>query len=164
MNLQIKNIKSDLANKNRARLFVLFLVALSLSFTCPEIPSAYSITTQNYEDNQVVINKEDNGREMTVASGNIVKLELSSQGGAGYAWHMINLDPEYFEIIKEETFFQSELAKTGAPVTHIWKLKARKEGSSEIVLDYFRDWEGISKSVDHFNVRIIIIIHGMKEK
>jgi predicted secreted protein len=44
----------------------------------------------------------------------------------------------------------------GAPVISIWKIKALKSGKSKIIMKYYRDWEGIEKAVENFEVKIII--------
>jgi predicted secreted protein len=61
------------------------------------------------------------------------------------------------ELISEETRNVSEKGEIGAPVMHVWCFKAKKVGKTEIKMDYYRQWEGIKKSQDHFFIKIKII-------
>jgi predicted secreted protein len=104
----------------------------------------------------VIINKEDDGKTKTIMLENFARIELPLTGGTGYSWHLNNLDPEYFEVVKEETLTQPENTNTGAPTTNIWHLRTRIEGTTYITFYCYRDWEGIEKSSDHLKVKIII--------
>ena len=163
MDKKIKKRKSKLPNFLRGMSVLLLLVLSPLPFTSPGTPLAFAAGTGNHAVNMMIINKEADDKEITVKIGTRLRLELPFHGGAGYAWHMINLDPAYFALFGEETSFQPEKGKTGSPSTHIWRLKAIKEGISEISLKCYRDWEGIGKSADHFSVKIIINKHGIRE-
>ena len=97
-----------------------------------------------------------NGKEIIVKASTLIQIKLSELGSAGYTWQIDNLDSEHMELVSEETEV-SENSKIGAPVMHVWCFQARKVGKTEIKMDYYRQWEGIKNSQDHFFIRIKII-------
>ena len=105
----------------------------------------------------IVVPKEQSGQEITVKVGDLIQIELAELGSAGYSWYIDNLDSQYLELISEEIRKLSEEDKIGAPVMRVWCFKARKVGQTEIKMDYYRNWEGVKKSPDHFLIRINII-------
>ena len=108
----------------------------------------------------VIIHREQSGRVITVKTGDLIKTELAELGSAGYSWHIGNLDYQSLELMSEEIRKVSEEGKIGAPVMRVWHFKAKKVGQTEINMDYYRKWEGIEKSTDHFSIKIEIIKHG----
>jgi predicted secreted protein len=106
----------------------------------------------------IIVHKEQNGQEITVKSGTLIQIELAETGSAGYSWHIDNFNfHQYLELISEKTRKISEEGKIGAPIMHVWCFKAKKVGQTEIIMDYYRKWEGVKKSTDHFFIKIKII-------
>ena len=105
----------------------------------------------------MIVLKEQNGKEITVKASTLIQIKLAELGSAGYTWHINNLDSQYLELVSEETKASSKESKIGAPVTHVWCFKAKKVGKTEIKMNYYRPWEGIKKSQDHFFIKIKII-------
>jgi len=106
---------------------------------------------------KMLISRNDNGREITLTSGDLVEISLESRGATGYLWSFTGLDPEYLEIVKEETTSESEDTVTGGPVTHIWTLRTRKNGLTEIRMSYTRPWEEKKAAADVFAIRLRIL-------
>jgi predicted secreted protein len=105
----------------------------------------------------IIVPKEQNGQEITVKTGNLIQIELAEIGSAGYSWYIDNLNSQYLELVSEETRGISEEGKIGAPVMHVWRFKAKKVGQTEIKMDYYRKWEGVKKSTDHFFIKINVV-------
>ena len=105
----------------------------------------------------VILQREQSGQEITVKAGVVVQIELAELGSAGYSWYIDNLNSQYLEFISEETRKVSEEGKIGAPVMRVWRFQAKEVGQTEIKMDYYRKWEGVKKSADHFFIRINII-------
>lgn len=110
----------------------------------------------------IIITKESSGGEIKVRPGDIIQVELPSAGGAGYSWHIGQIDAGHLEVVSESTRQDSRDGIVGAPVVGIWKFKAGKEGTTVIKMDLYRQWEGAGRSVDHFSLRIIISGEGGK--
>jgi predicted secreted protein len=76
-------------------------------------------------------------------------------GSAGYGWYVDNLDKEHLELVSKETKVISK-GEVGAPVMGVWLFEAKKKGSSEIKMDYYRVWEGKDKATEHFSIKLTI--------
>jgi predicted secreted protein len=104
----------------------------------------------------VILHKEDSGQQVQVRSGDVIEVELDGTGGSGYWWHVANLDTTYTELISEETKTAAEI-KLGGPVRGIWRFKGRKPGRVELIMKYYRAWEGPERAVDQFSAILNII-------
>lgn len=104
----------------------------------------------------VIIGKKQNGKEITVKIRDRIIIELVELGSAGYTWNIENLDSRYLEVVSENTKKGSE-DKIGAPVIHVWYVKAKKTGNTEIRMNYYRKWEGVKNSKDYFLIKLKII-------
>ena len=107
-----------------------------------------------------VVTKEQSGSEIKVRPGDIIQVELPALGSAGYSWHIGQMDGERLEFVSQSTRQVSDDGRVGAPVVGVWKFKARKQGTTGIKMDLYRQWEGAGKSVDHFSLRVIISEEG----
>lgn len=130
---------------------LIILIILGLMFFFPkkiEHGMKKSISTHT-------ITKQDNGKEVSVNVGDIIQIELEENGTTGYVWQIDNLDKTYFELVSEDTKkTTADNNIAGAPVIGIWQIKALKQGSSSIKMDYFRPWEGRESAIDHFVVNL----------
>jgi predicted secreted protein len=101
------------------------------------------------------IYKQDSGKVLRVLSGDLIRIELDALGGAGYSWHIDDLNREYLELVSEEV---SEVAgeKVGGPVPNIWIFMTKKKGTATIQMDHYRIWEGKEKTTAHFSITISI--------
>ncbi|MCX5906450.1 MAG: protease inhibitor I42 family protein [Deltaproteobacteria bacterium] len=105
----------------------------------------------------MTITKKDHGKEIKVRKWDVIQIELETQGAAGYAWHFDALDNQFLELIKEETKDGKKNGMVGAPLTHIWQLRAIKGGETEILLHCFRVWELKDRAIDLFRIKAKII-------
>jgi len=142
----------EMITKTNALLLCIFI--LLFQYTLCTMVSAFD---KFAAEEKVIIRKEQSGQAITVKAGDLIQIELPGLGSAGYSWYIGNLDSQYLEFISEETRKVSEEGKIGAPVMHVWCFKAKKLGQTEIKMDYYRKWEGVKKSTDHFLIRINII-------
>jgi len=113
-------------------------------------------TTINNSINEPIleVNKNYHGKEIYLKNGEIFEIQLEENPSTGYEWHFFQLDKALLDIISIKKQPKSKFI--GAPVISIWKIKALKSGESKIIMKYYRDWEGIEKAVDNFEVKIII--------
>ena len=122
-------------------LFILFLIS------CTAIKN-------NINEPFLKVNKNYHDKEIYLKKGKIFEIHLEENPSTGYEWHFFQLDKDLFEIISIEKQPKSKFI--GAPVISIWEIKALKSGESKIIMKYYRDWEGVEKAVDNFEVRTII--------
>jgi len=128
-----------------------FLAALLQVTPCSGVESI----TNKGGQKTLTITQEDNGKEISVKPGEKIRIELKELGSAGYGWYVENLDKEHLEFVSKETKVISE-GKVGAPVMAAWLFKAKKKGSSDIKMDYYRVWEGKDKATEHFSIKLTI--------
>src|SRR5512135_326750 len=128
-----------------------FLTSLLQATPCSGLESF----TNKGGQKTLIITQENNGKTMTVKPGDNIRIELKELGSAGYGWYVDNLDKEHLELVLKETKIISE-GKVGAPVMAVWLFEAKKEGSSEIKMDYYRVWEGKDKATEHFSIKLTI--------
>jgi predicted secreted protein len=104
-----------------------------------------------------IFKKADNGREITVRRGEVIRIELEQAGATGYVWEPHDLDTERFEVLGVETRAVVRPEMTGLPVVKIWSIKALKEGKSDLRFFYYRPWEGIKNALDEFVLKVRIL-------
>ena len=99
----------------------------------------------------VILQKEDSGRKVDVKSGDIIQIELSGSGGTGYWWYVTKMDAKFAELVSEETKTLAE-KRPGGPVKGIWRIKLKAQGRTDLVIKYYRVWEGPQKAAEQFSV------------
>ena len=104
--------------------------------------------------NIFVMTKTDSGSEITAKPGDVIQVELQSSGSTGYSWYIDQLDGEYLDLISENTKQTADDNKVGALTVVTWQFKVKKQGHTQLKMDYYRKWEGVKKSVDHFSLKI----------
>jgi inhibitor of cysteine peptidase len=132
------------------------LICIILVITIPSTVDALSAFIHHPEGKMTTITREDSGKEISVSVGDIIQVELSGLGSAGYGWHPEQLDRTLLELISEETQKATGKDRIGAPVKGLWRFKAIKEGQTEIRMLHYRIWEGKEKATDHFHIKVRI--------
>lgn len=108
------------------------------------------------ENSSIIIQKEQNGHRFTVPLNSLIDVDLPFLGSAGYGWHIENLDTDHLELILEDTRKIGEPGKVGGAVMGIWRFRTIKSGLTTVKMNYYRTWEGVGTSTDHFKVEIMI--------
>ena len=122
---------------------------LSLWFVLGALPS--------FGAEMMIVTKADNGKEIKVASGGTLRVELPQAGSAGYAWEIQDLDTEHFEVLEAGTVDRPAPQDiVGAPVTMRWVLLTKKAGSTHLRLLYYRPWEGKASTLETFMMKVEI--------
>jgi|SRR5208283_947667 len=132
-----------------SHLFLCVVMAVSLWFLAAD-RALGSGSPSEESANVVVLHKEDSGRQVQVKSGDVIQVELDGIGGAGYWWYVAKLDTTHVELISEETKATAE-KKLGGPVRGIWRFRAKEPGRTELIMKYYRVWEGPENAVDQFS-------------
>ena len=139
-----------------AAISIMFFIFISLFFVqvvlCKGITNREGVMN---DKNVLIIKKQDDGKEIKIKRGDVIRIELEGKGSTGYKWYVDTIDVERVELITEETVALKE-GVIGAPILDIWRLKALKKGYADIKMDYYREWEGIERAIDHFFIRLNI--------
>lgn len=109
---------------------------------------------------EIILRKDDSGKEITVGVGEVIRIELERYGGTGYDWYLEKSFEGHFNLVKEEDVEEVRVeprAIVGTRVKKRWELKAINQGKTEIAIYLYRNWEGSDKAVDTFKIRFIIL-------
>ena len=104
---------------------------------------------------EVILRKQDNGKELKLKTGQSFQIQLEAAGGTGYWWYVQSPDARRLELLGEKTQTQAE-GRIGGPVLGIWIFQAKNPGSTEIKMNYYRTWEGVEKAIEKFRVKITV--------
>jgi predicted secreted protein len=104
----------------------------------------------------VTVDKTFHGREIKVRAGATIRVQFEQAGATGYEWQVRDLDGEFFEVLTVRTEGPSASEVTGAPVTKVWVIKAKKAGRSQLKFVYYRSWEGEQSEADAFELKVRI--------
>ena len=103
----------------------------------------------------VVLQKQDNGKEVCIKGGQVFQIQLEGMGGTGYCWYVQPSDVRHVELLSEKTKAQFE-GRVGGPVLGLWNFRAKEPGTAEIKMDYYRNWEGIEKAAERFRLKVTV--------
>jgi len=117
--------------------------------------NAMTLNKNMQEHKTIILDRDSNGKEIAVAPGDFIQIELEAKGATGYQWRLEKNDPENAELVSEGIKSVSG-RKVGSPVTGYWKFKAVKEGLTEILFLYFRPWEDPSMALENYIIRLKI--------
>ncbi len=156
-----KQLQSGLAPKGLKKRCFLALQLLFLCFVACmfiQIPQGYgeNVKNESVGNMTIFLGENDNNREITMTAGETIQIGLEETGATGYKWHVAKLDQAYLGIISEETKAGTE-RKLGAPVMAYWKIRALKKGHTEILMLYYRSWEGPDKALSRYRLKVNIL-------
>lgn len=99
----------------------------------------------------------DDGREVEIKQEDLLRVELEGAGATGYLWQIRDLDRSRLDLVNQSTRVLLSDGRMGGPILSVFTLKAVSKGSVVLTIDYFRPWEGRSKSEKTFSVKINIV-------
>ncbi|MGC9366734.1 MAG: protease inhibitor I42 family protein [bacterium] len=103
----------------------------------------------------MVLSDQNNNSEVTLSSGERIKIELTSNPSTGYQWILSSVDEDVLQQIGESDFEQ-ETGLLGAPQRQIFMFKTINSGSTNLILYYLRPWESEQSPQDTFQVKFIV--------
>ena len=110
----------------------------------------------------IVLTEANHNQEITVESGDEIKIKLQEISGTGYRWQLGTVDNDGLELVSETTEkMENPNGMVGTPYTRVFTLKSKKIGDFNIQLANSRSWEGKDKAVNHFTVTIHNVPKGL---
>jgi predicted secreted protein len=106
---------------------------------------------------QRIITEEDNGREIEVFVGDIIRVDLRFHGGSGYSWYPDLPDSGSLQLIDSRGIDLSEPGMVGGPGMGMWYFKVLKPGNTRLDMLHYRVWEGPKSATKTFNVKLQVI-------
>ena len=100
----------------------------------------------------LLIVEKDNGRTVGIRLGDSVRVNLPENATTGYRWAIDRYDEEFIEAIAAAPKYTANAIGSGGEGEFIFK--GKKIGSGEIMLKYWRHWEGDSSITSRFRLRL----------
>ena len=137
---------------------------LAMAMSTPPPPAANATTAAGAGDKAPKalpeLSRRDAGRTLQARSGDTFRIRLEERAGTGYRWETTDLDRNLFEIKAEPQAPPPAAATAAKPLggttEQVWTVTCRSPGSGQIVLKYFRPWEGPEKAAAVFAVTVEI--------
>ena len=91
------------------------------------------------------ITDADNGKQITVKSGDVVTVSLVSNPTTGYSWQVMKIDNAVLVQVGDPEYKQSPGTEglVGAGGTETFRFKAVGTGETTLGLGYMRPWESL---------------------
>ena len=98
----------------------------------------------------------DNGKQITVKSGDAVTVTLVSNPTTGYSWQVMEIDNAILVQDGEPEYKQSPGAEglVGAGGTETFRFKAVGTGETKLGLGYMRPWESVPP-IQTFSIKVV---------
>jgi inhibitor of cysteine peptidase len=98
------------------------------------------------------LTEADDGRTVDLRVGETVEVTLSQNASAGYRWAIERLDPGIVEA--NESKSSHPQGQVGSAGRETFTFKATRPGSGEVLLKYWRHFEGDSSITQRFRMRM----------
>jgi inhibitor of cysteine peptidase len=103
------------------------------------------------------ITDADNGKQITIKSGDVVTVTLESNPTTGYSWQVIEIDNAVLLQDGDPEYKQSPGSESlvGAGGTETFRFKAIGNGETSLGLGYMRPWESVPP-IQTFTIQVIV--------
>ena len=107
--------------------------------------------------NGVSITDADNGKQITLQSGDVITLTLESNPTTGYSWQVLEIDnvvliqdgdPDYKQAPNSDGL-------VGAGGTETLRFKAVEAGRTTLEIGYVRPWESVPP-IETFSLQVVV--------
>jgi inhibitor of cysteine peptidase len=98
------------------------------------------------------LTEADNDRTIGLRVGETVRVSLPENATTGYRWAIDRLDEEVIEAVGSEPNYPGDAVGSGGHVA--FTFKAKKAGTGEIALKYWRHFEGDKSIKNRFRLRL----------
>jgi inhibitor of cysteine peptidase len=98
------------------------------------------------------VDRSYNGREVTLAMGDVMEITLEENPSTGYRWDLkVKPEPACSQV---KNWFKATGGPPGSGGTHHWQFQAVRPGAAEINLEYRRPWEKDTPPRETFKLRV----------
>jgi inhibitor of cysteine peptidase len=97
------------------------------------------VTVSEGHGKMMHVDQSYNGREVTLAVGQVLELALSENRTTGFRWDLKTKAEPACELV--ESTFNPPVGHRGNGGIHRWQFRAVQSGGGEIELEYRRPWE-----------------------
>jgi len=113
-------------------------------------------SSSSEEIKEVLVDMEDNGRQINLYSGQTLVVSLEAQPSTGYTWEVVELDEL---ILRQEgdPEFQPASGGIGASGVQIFRFEAVSAGKTDLRMIYHQPWvEGVEPR-ETFSIHITVL-------
>ncbi len=103
---------------------------------------------------ETTVTATDNGREIDVAAGDDVVVELRENATTGYRWAVDGPLPACLSLTGSD--YEPGGTVPGAGGTRRFRLRATGPGNGALSLKLWREWQGDGSVTERFRVSIIV--------
>ena len=107
----------------------------------------------------IELSRDDNGKDISVRPGDVVRIKLKSNRTTGYSWAEVK-DKTDAKVLKsdggEYKVDEHPAGMVGVGGNEIWTFQALAAGKTEIVLGYARPWEKDKEPAQTFKVTVTV--------
>lgn len=98
----------------------------------------------------------DNGKQITVKSGDVVTVTLVSNPTTGYSWQVMEIDNAILVQKGDPEYKQSPSSEglVGAGGTETFQFNVVGSGETTLEMGYMRPWESVSP-IETFSIQVI---------
>ena len=107
--------------------------------------------------NGTSLTEADNGKQITLQTGDTLTITLESNLTTGYSWQVMEVDEAVLVQEGEPEYKQSPGSEglVGAGGTETFRFKAVGTGETKLGLGYMRPWESVPP-IETFNVQVAV--------
>jgi inhibitor of cysteine peptidase len=98
------------------------------------------------------LTESDNGRNVGIRIGESIRIALPENATTGYRWAIDRCDEEFVQPDAEEVRYPENAIGSGGEIA--FRFRGMKAGFGEVMLKYWRHWEGDASVIARFRVRI----------
>ena len=105
--------------------------------------------------NGTPLTDSDNGRNITLNTGEIITLTLESNPTTGYSWQVMEVENAVLTQDGEADYKSESQNLVGAGGTETFQFKAVGSGKTTLKLGYMRPWESVPP-IDTFTIQVTV--------
>ncbi len=95
-------------------------------------------------------------KEITIKSGQFLKIELESNPTTGYSWEIAGFAGSDVLGRTGKYDYKPESDRLGSGGVQIFKFKGKEKGNAKIIFEYRRPWEKDIEPVSRYTVRVTV--------
>lgn len=101
------------------------------------------------------IDKDSNGKTISIPSGQSLEIKLEGNITTGYEWQVISVDETILKPVGEPKY-SSESKLAGAGGEFLFKFETKNPGETNLKLGYLRPWEENTEPIETFEITVMV--------
>ena len=114
--------------------------------------AVYCADAEKAPKTMLFLSEKDNDQTVDIRLGETVRVSLPENATTGYRWVIDRYDEEFIESLATEPRYSGKAIGSGGEVA--FSFQGKKIGTGEIVLKYWRHWEGDSSVIARYHLRL----------